>query len=181
MPWRLMTVEEQRAHERERIEEHKNSVKALDAQSTPVVDRAISPFESGVDVAGQVLDTKKYKYERAKVRGPDGKARYTAGNKDAVAKSLLGMSKQDLLDVAKANGLKMEGHYESRNSGHFRMIVGQALRSILIKGGKIVIRGVEIAALDQKVAWPEGYAEEKKGTSAHPIRREPRSPHRIAD
>lgn len=122
-------------------------------------------------MSGQVVDTKKYKYDRIKVRGPDGVARYTAGNKDAVAKCLIGMSKEDLLQVAKGNGLKMAEHYKARNSGHFRMIVGQALRSIVQKGGKVQINGVEIESLAQKVEWPKGFAEEEKGTHEKPVRR----------
>lgn len=131
-------------------------------------------------MAGQVVDTTKYKYDRIKVRGPDGKARYTAGNKDAVAKSLLGMPKQELFDTATANGLKLDDHFRLRNDGHFRMIVGQALRSVIIKGGEVVIRKVQIKSLDQQVEWPKGYAEEEKGTTQKPIRKQV-SANRIAD
>lgn len=179
MPWRLMTQEEQKAHERERIEEAKAHVKPLDTQFQPVLDRVVSPESDGVEMAGQVVDTTKYKYDRIKVRGPDGVARYSAGNKDAVAKSLMGASKDDLLKVATANRLAMEDHFKSRNSGHFRMIVGQALRNIIIKGGKIVIGGVWIKSLDQAVNYPKGYAEEAKGTTANPIRKAQPSANRI--
>lgn len=131
-------------------------------------------------VAGQVVDTTKYKYDRVKVRGPDGVARYTAGTKDAIAKSLFGISKKNLLEIAKSNGLKLDAHYKARNDGHFRMIVGQALRSVIHKGGKVTIGDVVIVQLDQKVSWPKGFAEEKKGTHDKPIRKHP-SANRIKD
>lgn len=169
MPWRLATVEEQKAYERERIEEAKRA-KSLDTQVRLVVDQAVLPEPAGVEVA-KVVDTTKYKYNRIKVRGPDGVARYTAGNHDAIAKSLTGMSKQKLFEVAQANGLALDNHFKLRNSGHFRMIVGQALRGIVLRGNKAVIDGVEISALDQPVEWPKGYAQEDKGTHQNPIRK----------
>lgn len=155
-------------------------LRPLDTQVSPVVDQPVSPFDTGDDVAGQVVDTTKYKYDRIKVRGPDGVARYSAGNKDAVAKSLMGMTKEQLLKVAQSNGLNLAAHFDSRNNGHFRMIVGQSLRSVVIKGGTITIHGVKIAALDQPVEWPEGYSQEKKGTTQKPIRRT-QSANRIKD
>ncbi len=178
---RLLSIDEQRALERSRIEEVKNRAKSLDTQVSPVIDQAISPEASEVDVVGQVVDVTKYKYDRIKVRGPDGKARYTAGNKDAVAKSMLGMTKQEVYDAGSGNGLTLDNHFKLRNDGHFRMIVGQALRSIVIKGGTVTLRGVVIKALDQSVPWPKGYAEEKKGTTQKPIRRQPPSANRIKD
>lgn len=177
---RLLSIDEQRALERQRIEEVKSRAKPLDTQVSPVVDRVTSPEPVETDMVGQVVDVTKYKYDRVKVRGPDGKARYTAGNKDAVAKSLLGMTKKEVFDEATANGLKMAEHFKLRNDGHFRMIVGQALRSVVIKGGVITLRGVEIKTLDQEIPWPKGYTEEDKGTTAKPIRRQV-SAHRIKD
>lgn len=170
---RLLSIEEQKAYERQRIEEAKGSVKSLDTHSPPMVDRVCAPQDLAGDlVAGSdIVDTTKYKYDRIKVRGPDGVARYTAGNRDAIAKSMLGMTKKQVFDVSKENNLKMDVHFKSRNDGHFRMIVGQALRSIIAKGNTITIDGVEIKSLDQKVEWPKGYVQEDKGTSTEPVRR----------
>lgn len=172
----LMSVEEQKEFERQRIEEARRLLankrgETLDTQSTPAVLLAPPPDLVGAPVAGQVVDVSKYKYDRVKVRGPDGVARYSAGNKDAIAKSLMGFSKKELLVVAEANGLDLSKHFKQRNSGHFRMIVGQALRSIIKKKGTVWVRYAEINSLSQKVGWPEGYSEEPKGTTLHPIRR----------
>lgn len=167
MPWWLASVDEQKAYERERIEEARRD-KALDTRPPLVVDQAVLPEHVGVEVA--VVDVSKYKYNRIKVRGPDGVARYSAGNQDAVAKALTGMNKQQLFDVSLANGLKLDTHFKLRNDGHFRMIVGQALRNIIIKGGKIDVNGVEITNLGQAVEWPAGYAQEEKGTTQKPVR-----------
>ena len=131
-------------------------------------------------MAGQVVDTEKYKYNRIKVRGPDGKAHYTASNKDAIAKLLFGMNKQQLAGVAKENSLDMKSHYDLRNVGHYRMILGQALRNLILnKKQELLIGGVTVADLDQKVKWPEGYTEEPKGTHDQPIRKGKASTSRI--
>lgn len=120
-------------------------------------------------MAGQVVDTTKYKYYRVKVRGPDGKARYTAGSKDSIAKSLFGFSREELLKVAEANDLDLTAH-ASKNVGHFRMILGQTLRNIITKGRKVKINGATIGSLKQSVSWPKGYTEEDKGTHDAPVR-----------
>lgn len=122
-------------------------------------------------MAGQVVDVEKYKYDRIKVRGPDGVARYTAGNKDAIAKAMFGMTKEQIRTVATENNLDLAVHFEKRNMGHLRMIVGQALRNIIAKKGTVLIDGHKITKLNQKASWPKGYVEEPKGTTQHPIRK----------
>ena len=122
-------------------------------------------------MAGQVVDVEKYKYDRIKVRGPDGVARYTAGNKDAIAKAMFGMTKDQIRAVATENKLDLAVHFEKRNMGHLRMIVGQALRSIIAKKGTVLVNGHAITKLAQKATWPEGFKEEPKGTTKNPIRK----------
>ena len=100
--------------------------------------------------------------------------------KDAIAKLLFGMNKQQLAGVAKENSLDMKSHYDLRNVGHYRMILGQALRNLILnKKQEILIGGVTVADLDQKVKWPEGYIEEPKGTHDQPIRKGKASTSRI--
>lgn len=178
MPWRLASVEEQKAYERERIEEAKRKI-PLDRAVEPIIDLSNSSKQYGADMAGQVLDTTKYKYDRIKIRCPDGKARYSASSADAIAKSMFGMTKDDMMKVAIDHQLGgMLKHFDTRNLGHLRMILGQALRSQITKGTPVTIRGVTITKLDQKVNWPEGYTQEDKGTIQKPVRRQA-SAHRI--
>lgn len=134
-------------------------------------------------MAGQVVDTAKYKYPRIKVRGPDGKARYTASNCDAIAKSLFGMDRAALEEVANSNHQeRLVPQFAVRNLGHARMILGQALRHAIAAGDKSIrIRGINVLALDQEVPWPKGYFEELKGTHQHPVRKGQPSKYRTPD
>lgn len=112
-------------------------------------------------MAGQVLDTKKYSYNRIKLKSPDRKTIYSANNADAVSRAMLSMTKDELIETAELNGMtdRLKKHFTKRNGGHLRMIVGQALRSQLHKSKPVVIRGVTIDRLDQVVPWPFGYVE----------------------
>lgn len=113
-------------------------------------------------MSGQVLNTGKYKYPRMKVRdAKTGLVRYSANNGDAVTRGLLGMTKDELVKVMCDNGLEERlGHHMHKNAGHFRMVIGQALRSIVVKGGRVGVRGISIASLDQKIALKSGLTEE---------------------
>lgn len=111
---------------------------------------------------GQMIDTKRYAYPRVKIRGKDGKARYSAGNQDAVARAMLGMDKAALVATMKANKLedKCAKHSKGKNSGHFRMILGQALRGKVNRDEAVKVRGITITKLSQKVALPAGFTQE---------------------
>jgi len=113
--------------------------------------------------SGQILDTEKYKYDRMKVRDKSGKVRYSANNGDSIARAMVGMVKEDLIVVMKKNGLeeKLSKHTRGKSPGHFRMILGQALRGMVGRGEQVVIRGQQINTLKQRVSLPSGLSEEK--------------------
>lgn len=111
---------------------------------------------------GQILDTQRYKYKRIRVRGPDGKVLYSANNGDPVARLMLGAGKDELVKVMAENGLTGRlGQHSAKNAGHFRMVLGQALRVLLKRSIPIMINGVEVKSLTQRVPLPKGYKEEK--------------------
>lgn len=114
-------------------------------------------------MSGQILDTEKYKYKRIRVRDKNtGKVRYSANNGDAVARAMFGMDKGQMVRVMNENGLTGRlGHHSAKNAGHFRMVLGQALRSIIARGEQIHIAGRRIAALSQQVPLPQGFQEEQ--------------------
>lgn len=112
-------------------------------------------------MTGQVIDTKKFQYLRIKIRNYEGKVFYSANNKDAVSKLLFGMKKDAMIGVMHANGLDERiSKHATKNLGHFRMILGQSLRHLVLKGTAIHVGGVLVTSLDQKVPWPEGFREE---------------------
>jgi hypothetical protein len=86
-----------------------------------------------------VIDQTKYKYERIKHTGADGKARHTASNGDAVAVALRGLTRDQITDTARHNGVTEDklDKWEKLNAGMFRMNAGLALRK-LVKAGKHV-------------------------------------------
>lgn len=105
----------------------------------------------------QVIDTKRYKYDRLKLRDPNGVAHYSATKLDAVARSLVGMNAAGMVAVLQENGLDYVVRHSEKKIGHFRMIVGQSLRAILNKGSPVMVRGLMIKTLDQDVPLPEGW------------------------
>lgn len=106
-----------------------------------------------------VVDNKKYKYERIKLRGPNNEVAYSASSADAVARALFRLSKEDLVKVLQANGMDHVVHHaDTMNPGHFQMVVGQSLRAILNKGSPVVIGPHTVSSLDQAdVPWPAGW------------------------
>jgi hypothetical protein len=96
-----------------------------------------------------VIDQEKYKYERVKHVGPDGKAKHTASNGDAVAVALRGLSRERITEVARANGVDEArlDKWERLNSGMFRMNAGQALRKIVRAGETVHVGEMAITAL----------------------------------
>lgn len=116
-------------------------------------------------MSGQMLDVKRYQYSRIKIRNKDGKAIYSAGNKDAVARAMLGLDKAGLVEVMNDHDLKdkVGKHAKGKNVGHFRMILGQALRGMVNRGEKVKVQGHVIKDLKQAVPLPSGWTEEKIG------------------
>ena len=111
-------------------------------------------------MSGQILDTNKYSYIRIKLQAPDKPTVYSANNADAISRIMLAMTKNELITVSIKNKMdeRLSKHY-NKNAGHLRMIVGQALRSMVKKHQSVLVRGVTITALDQAVDWPFGYKE----------------------
>lgn len=107
-----------------------------------------------------MIDFGKHSYPRIKLKSPSGKVVYSATSSDAISRAMFGMNHVDLVAVAKTNGMeeRLSKHYD-KNTGHLRMIVGQALRSLIHKGNRVVIRGLKIEDLKQDVPWPEGFVE----------------------
>lgn len=113
------------------------------------------------------IDLGKYTYKRIKLKSPDGRVIYSANNADAVSRAMLMMTKDDLIRTATDNrlGTRLKKHFE-KNTGHLRMIVGQALRSEIHKGKTITVRGIKIDSLRQEVEWPLGYVERPRREAA---------------
>jgi hypothetical protein len=108
---------------------------------------------------GNIIDVEHYNYKRIKFRkGKDGKAQYSAGNQDAVAISMLGAEKADLIKIMNDNklGEELGKHSRGKNVGHFRMILGQALRGKVNREEPVKINGNTITKLTQKVEPPKG-------------------------
>ena len=96
-----------------------------------------------------VIDQDKYKYERVKHTGADGKARHTASNGDAIAVALRGLTRDQITDVARHNGVAEEklDKWEKLNAGMFRMNAGLALRKLVKAGTHVKISGHAVTAL----------------------------------
>lgn len=118
------------------------------AKSAPVVEP---------EKTGNVIDGSRYKYDRVKFVGADGKTRTSANNGDSIAQAMLGMTPDEVMHVVEENGLaeKLAKHYRKLNPGHFRMVVGNALRATIKKGGKVKVNGRWISSLDQPVKVPK--------------------------
>lgn len=100
------------------------------------------------------IDRAKYNYETTKVRDKDGKVRHSAGNGDAIASAMLGMTHDDMVATVKANGLndKMAKHITGAvNTGMFRMALGNVLRGLVRKGTPVTIGAHTVKKLDQKI------------------------------
>lgn len=111
---------------------------------------------------GSMIDRNKYGYARTKFIGPDGKARYSAGNGDAVAKALLGVTGAKFDKVVRDAGLKdLAAKHSDKNPGQFRMVIGNALRAIIRKGGSVVIGDNTITSLGQAIKQAEPPAPKK--------------------
>lgn len=122
-------------------------------------------------------------YPRVKVRGPDGVARYSYMKKDAISKSTFDMDKVQLKVVMIDNNLadRLLPLWKDKGAGHFRMILGQALRFKLLRGETVKVGSRRIKTADQEVAWPKGYKEEAKGTVGAYIRKGVKVNHRTPE
>lgn len=114
----------------------------------------------------------KYKYTRVKLRGPDGKAKYSAMSADAIARSMWGLDNKAVIKILQDNALDhVVKHAETKSTGHFRMIAGQALRAVINKGAGVMVNGLLIKSTGQDVPWPEGWTQEpiiRAGTPTPP-------------
>lgn len=113
---------------------------------------------------GDVINRDKYAYERIKTVDRDGKVRHSAGNGDAVARALLSVDYDGLIETMKKNDLwdRLGKHVGSVNNGQLRMFVGNSLRALVRKGTAVVIGEHTVRKLDQRVALPEAPKPEKK-------------------
>lgn len=121
----------------------------------------------------QMIDRTKYKYESIRIIDPDtGKVRNAVSNGDAVARAMLAVKFDDLIKIAKKNGLedKVAQHLNSVNPGQFRMIVGNALRGKVRKGEPVTIGPHEIKKLDQRVPVEEAPPAAKAAPKAKKVR-----------
>ena len=99
-----------------------------------------------------VIDVSDRDYKVTRIRGKDGRIRHSRSNGDAVAMAMLGMSHEALGKVMKANGLdRLKPYLDSKNPGHFRMILGQALRGMVRRDEEVIIGRNSITKLTQKV------------------------------
>lgn len=111
---------------------------------------------------GTKIDTSGYDYPRVKVRGADGKPRYSTGRGDAIFRAFLVLASKskdigtDLAKVVKANKLNDRIDPASfTNIGQFRMSLGNMLRGLVRKGTPVTIGALTVSSLDQKVDVPE--------------------------
>ena len=68
-----------------------------------------------------------------------------------------------MIKVMKDNHLeeKLSRHLKGKNPGHFRMMLGQALRGMVGRKTPVKIKGQTISRLNQKVELMRGLEEEK--------------------
>lgn len=106
-------------------------------------------------VKDTAIDTSAYDYKVLKVRGKDGRIRYSRGNADAVAKAtLLHFADGGTIDqVIKAN--KLEVSTDASNVGLVRMTVGGMLRAKIKAGETVKIGSLMIKSLKQHVDLPK--------------------------
>lgn len=100
-----------------------------------------------------MIDRTKYAYQSTRVTDPKtGKVRVSVGNMDAVARAMLLVTSDDLIKIAKKNGLDKydAAKRDSVNPGQFRMQVGNALRGKVRKGEEVTIGEVVVKKLDQR-------------------------------
>lgn len=118
-----------------------------------------------------VIDT-KYKYDRIKLRDPQGKAHYSANRADAISRAIFNLTNEQVIKILQDNALDHVVHHaKTKKVGHFRMIAGQALRSVINKGASVRVGETLIESLDQHVPWPEGWTQEpiiRAGTPTPP-------------
>lgn len=84
-------------------------------------------------------------YITSNVKTASGK-RKSVDTGDCLAKLLRGKSVEDLLKVAKDNGVQAE-RWLHLNPGRFRMQVGRALRMILNAGNPLIVDGLKVKTL----------------------------------
>jgi hypothetical protein len=89
-----------------------------------------------------VIDRLKYQYEQSDVKTASGK-RKTVDNGDDVAQVLRGKTAEEALTIAELNGATRDqiGNWKTKNPGMVRMNVGNFLRGVARKGGKIKVSG----------------------------------------
>lgn len=100
-----------------------------------------------------IIDRSKYEYGTVRVADPKtGKVRNSTSNGDSVARALLAIPFDDLMKVAKKNGIEdtIAKHVNNLNPGQVRMITGNALRAKVRKGEEVIIGDVVVKKLDQR-------------------------------
>lgn len=100
-----------------------------------------------------IIDKATHNYETVRVIGADGQPYRTTGNQDALARSLIGRSADQLFEIARKAGLKSKALEPNHglNAGQVRMNLGNGLRALVKKGTPVRIdEGLVIKALDQK-------------------------------
>lgn len=104
-----------------------------------------------------IVDTGRYKYQRTVIQ--DGRRKvYTKDNGDAVAVAMRGYSTEDLvavLDENQMNDDRYRTYAAEKSPGHFRMIVGQALRYKWKRGEEVKFQGTPIVPFAPPEAAPD--------------------------
>lgn len=118
--------------------------------------------------APKAMGINQNRYNPVRIVDNNGKVRVTRGAGDAVANALLGLSEQQVYDVACDNGLKekADGYAARLNPGQVRMNIGNLLRGIIKKGESITVLGRKINKLDQAVSIKDKLAPPPKAPVA---------------
>jgi len=97
--------------------------------------------------AGDVIARDKYKYEATEIKTADGKKKKVVDNGDRVSAALRGLSADEVVKVAKANGIEIKDSWANLNEGMRRMAAGNALRGVVRSGKSIDVNGKKVASL----------------------------------
>lgn len=89
----------------------------------------------------------KYNYERTKFVDADGNTRHSAGNLDAVARAMLLITPEQLVELAEANEIDLSKY---KNPGLAKMALANRLRGLVRKDTAVKIGDVLVKKLDQK-------------------------------
>jgi len=96
---------------------------------------------------GDKIDRGKYKYEATEITDKDGKKRKVIDNGDRLSAALRGLSADEVIGIARKNGVDVKDGWKNLNEGMRRMAAGNALRAVVRDGKSVDVNGKKVASL----------------------------------